>query len=73
MLPIVGGPSSGNLTDGSYGWSFEFSFKPGMQAQWAKLMDLGSTRDLSNTASCINDIVFGCTPPRTQMNFQREQ
>ena len=61
VLPTVGGPSSGSVDDGSAGWSFEFTLKPGMQSQWAKIMDLGSTRNVSNILQCNNDIAFGCT------------
>ena len=46
--------------DGSAGWSFEFMVKEGQQQKWAKVMDLGSTRNLSDILTCYNDIVFGC-------------
>ena len=60
VLPVVGGLSAGRLEDGTAGWSFEFTVKPGMEEQWAKVMDLGSTRDPNNAEQCNNDIVFGC-------------
>ena len=60
VLPVVGGPSAGRFEDGTAGWSFEFTVKPGMQEEWAKVMDLGSTRNASDPLQCNSDIVFGC-------------
>ena len=52
VLPVIFGNSSAG------GWSVEVTFKPTLQEQFAKIIDIGSTRTgTSNT--CNNDFYFG--------------
>ena len=50
VLPVIFGPSTGGS------WSVEVTFKPGIQEQWGKIIDIGSTRTNSN---CNNDFYLG--------------
>ena len=52
VLPVIFGNSSAG------GWSIEVTFKPTLQGQYSKLIDIGSTRTNGN---CNNDFYFGWT------------
>ena len=64
-LPMIGGlPATSNP-----GWTFEFVLKPGAPLNWAKVLDIGSTRSANNMAQCNNDIVLGWDGGTTQWQF----
>jgi len=50
----IGGPSAGSLTSGTYGWSFEVTFKPTARVTWGKIFDIGN----SNNNGCHDDIAL---------------
>ena len=53
----VGGTSSGSLTAGTYGWSYELMFKPHIVETWSKLMDLSAPQ--TPDGNCHHDIITG--------------
>ena len=63
----VGGASSGNLAQGTYGWSFELMFKPHIVETWAKLMDLSAPQ--TNDSHCHHDIITGWVSDGPTMSF----
>ena len=50
----IGGPSAGSLTSGTFGWSFEVTFKATAQITWGKIFDIGN----SNNNGCNDDIAL---------------
>ena len=52
------------------GWSFELVFRPGLQATWGKLMDIGATRPGGITGPATGDIVFGWASNTPYQSFQ---
>ena len=55
--PIGGNTNNGgDITKGTYGWSFEVTFKPTSQQTWAKLFDIGNPQV---NGVCRDDLLFG--------------
>ena len=59
VLPVIFGPSTAG------GWSVEVTFKPTLQGQFSKLIDIGSTR---TSGSCNNDFYLGWTQDTQTMS-----
>jgi hypothetical protein len=56
-MPTIGGTGAGSVSDGSAGWTFEFSVKARSVEQWSKLMDF--SQEHTTDGHCHNDIVTG--------------
>ena len=72
-FPALGGTtnSAGTAALGTAGLSIEVTFKPALQETWAKLFDIGASRNSSNQGTCNADLVFGWYSNSLQfMNFE---
>ena len=64
----IGGTTTngGDITKGTYGWSFEVAFKPTAQQTWAKLFDIGNPQV---NGICRDDLLFGWVSQTQAFSF----
>ena len=57
-------------TPGTMGFSLEVTFKPELGTIWSKVLDFGSTRNASQSGTCVNDVVFGWDNDNSQWQLE---